>query len=229
MIGTMLSKSLVIPVIPPTGYAVTRYDFSYVFFPLRKSLFLFLCGCLSRFVRRGKLSQDLSKFGITMTWNHYLFAFLFFLLSTSLAASSFIADNVFDTRGSTGRNLLQATTSCPVGFEFLNYTIITSQCKGPLYPSNLCCGALKEFACPYAEQLNDGTNDCASTMFSYINLYGNYPPGLFANECHDTKQGLTCDAQAPAENVNANGAWSDQTVPHLLLLTGLLVVLLQML
>lgn len=51
-----------------------------------------------------------------------------------------------------------------------------------------------EFACPYAEQLNDPANDCATTMFSYINLYGSYPPGLFASECKDSKRGLECAA-----------------------------------
>ncbi|GJR19921.1 GPI-anchored protein LLG1-like protein [Tanacetum coccineum] len=37
-----------------------------------------------------------------------------------------------------GRNLLQAKKPCPVNFEFMNYTIITSQCKGPSYPHELC-------------------------------------------------------------------------------------------
>ncbi|WOK92013.1 GPI-anchored protein LORELEI-like [Canna indica] len=74
----------------------------------------------------------------------------------------------------------------------MNYTIITSRCKGPQYAANLCCTAFKEFACPYADQLNDATNDCATTMFSYINLYGKYPPGLFASECREGKEGLAC-------------------------------------
>lgn len=29
-------------------------------------------------------------------------------------------------------------------------------------------------------------------MFSYINLYGKYPPGLFANECKEGNLGLEC-------------------------------------
>uniref|UniRef100_M4CF58 GPI-anchored protein LLG1-like domain-containing protein n=2 Tax=Brassica campestris TaxID=3711 RepID=M4CF58_BRACM len=76
----------------------------------------------------------------------------------------------------------------------MNYTIITSQCKGPKYPPKKCCSAFKEFACPYADQLNDFRNDCATTMFSYINLYGKYPPGLFANSCQE-KGGLKCPGQ----------------------------------
>ncbi|KAH0859693.1 hypothetical protein HID58_087954 [Brassica napus] len=85
-------------------------------------------------------------------------------------------------------------SACPVNFEFMNYTIITSQCKGPKYPPKKCCSAFKEFACPYADQLNDLRNDCATTMFSYINLYGKYPPGLFANSCQE-KGGLKCPGQ----------------------------------
>ena len=96
-----------------------------------------------------------------------------------------------------------------MNFEFLNYTIITSQCEGPQYSPKLCCGAFKDFACPYADELNDLTNDCASTMFSYINLYGKYPPGLFVSECQEGKEGLECPAQAPStesakDSVNAS-------------------------
>lgn len=81
---------------------------------------------------------------------------------------------------------------CSVNFEAQNYTIITSQCKGPQYPPKPCCQALKEFACPFAADINDEENDCAATMFSYINLYGKYPPGLFASQCREGKEGLDC-------------------------------------
>lgn len=95
---------------------------------------------------------------------------------------------------------LHSYLGCSIDFENLNYTVITSQCKGPRYPAKLCCTAFKEFACPYADQLNDGTNDCATTMFSYINLYGKYPPGLFASECREGNEGLACDALPPASD-----------------------------
>ncbi|XP_074556318.1 GPI-anchored protein LLG1-like [Curcuma longa] len=128
----------------------------------------------------------------------------FFLLSAVFAAfarlasaSGFISDDVFVSHGSGMRSLLQAKTSCPVNFEFMNYTIITNRCKGPRYPADQCCGAFKDFACPYAAEINDMTNDCASTMFSYINLYGKYPPGLFSSECREGKLGLACNAAAP--------------------------------
>lgn len=87
---------------------------------------------------------------------------------------------------------------CPVNFENQNYTIITSKCKGPNYPPKICCDALKEFACPFADEVSDLKTDCATTMFSYINIYGKYPPGLFASQCREQKEGLKCaDAEPP--------------------------------
>ncbi|KAL0362988.1 UNVERIFIED_CONTAM: GPI-anchored protein LLG1 [Sesamum calycinum] len=103
-------------------------------------------------------------------------------LSTALSASTFISDGIFGSSVLGERRLLQAKKPCPVNFEFQNYTIITSM-QRTARPTNLCCSALKDFACPFADEINDITNDCASTMFSYINLYGKYPPGLFASEC----------------------------------------------
>jgi hypothetical protein len=82
--------------------------------------------------------------------------------------------------------------ACHVNFEFKNYTILKTWCKGPRYPLVACCNAFKEFACPYVDAINDMTNDCAATMFSYINLYGGYPPGLFANMCREGNLGLNC-------------------------------------
>lgn len=110
--------------------------------------------------------------------------------------------------------------ACSVNFEFLNYTIITSKCKGPQYPADLCCAAFKDFACPYADVLNDLTNDCATTMFSYINLYGKYPPGLFASECREGKQGLACPAQSPSESSNVNASEAVCYASSLLILTS---------
>ncbi|MQM23007.1 hypothetical protein Taro_056069 [Colocasia esculenta] len=121
-----------------------------------------------------------------------LLAVLFFIVAEFAFAS--ISGSVFEAQsGWVGRkSLLQAKKRCPIDFEFMNYTMITSRCKGPDYPPKLCCKAFKEFACPYAKQLNDLSNDCASTMFSYINLYGHYPPGLFATLCREGKTGLSC-------------------------------------
>ncbi|MED6107154.1 hypothetical protein PIB30_011423 [Stylosanthes scabra] len=116
----------------------------------------------------------------------------FFLVSTLATASPFLSNDVFESGVSNARSLLQAKKACGVDFENQNYTILTSQCKGPQYPQNVCCEAFKQFACPFTDEINDMSTDCASVMFSYINIYGKYPPGLFANECKEGNQGLDC-------------------------------------
>ncbi|RWR97173.1 GPI-anchored protein LLG1 [Cinnamomum micranthum f. kanehirae] len=154
-----------------------------------------------------------------MALDRFFLVILFFLW-TSFASSSFISDGAFDSCGSsTGRSLLQNKKNCPVNFEFQNYTIITSQCKGPHYSQNACCTAFKEFACPFADELNDVSNDCASTMFSYINLNGRYPPGLFASFCREGKEGLACPASAPlADDTNANAGQKLENLSALLII-----------
>ncbi|XP_050207343.1 GPI-anchored protein LLG3-like [Mercurialis annua] len=123
-----------------------------------------------------------------------LFYFIFFFLLIEFAiSSSFISYDSLNAHEHLGRALLQAKKECNISFEGLDYSILTNNCKGPQYPVKPCCGALTQFACPYAETLNDRTNNCAETMFSYINLYGKYPPGLFANQCRGDKDGLACD------------------------------------
>ncbi|CAL9768197.1 unnamed protein product [Musa acuminata subsp. burmannicoides] len=155
-------------------------------------------------------------------------AVLIMVLAGLAAGSTFISGDVFESRGSAGRSLLQEKSSCPISFENMNYTIITSKCKGPQYPAKLCCGAFKEFACPYADQLNDETNDCATTMFSYINLYGKYPPGLFASECREGKEGLACPANPPeSENDTASaGIIIIQSFTSLILICGMVLTFL---
>ncbi|KAJ0266987.1 GPI-anchored protein LLG1 [Hirschfeldia incana] len=141
------------------------------------------------------LSRALSSFILVLT------------VLASFSSSSFISDGVFEPQDlAIGRNLLQTKKACPVNFEFMNYTIITSQCKGPKFPPKECCGAFKDFACPYTDELNDLSNDCATTMFSYINLYGKYPPGLFANQCQEGKEGLECPAMSPNSESDSNAA-----------------------
>lgn len=119
-----------------------------------------------------------------------------------------------------------APAGCSVNFEFLNYTIITSKCKGPSYPPKDCCGAFKEFACPYVDVLNDLTNDCASTMFSYINLYGKYPPGLFAHECREGKEGLACPALPPSALADDTSSQVVHFPSLVLVLTACFLILL---
>ncbi|XP_057453858.1 GPI-anchored protein LLG1 [Lotus japonicus] len=147
-------------------------------------------------------------------------------VSSSSSSSTFLSDAVFGSQAHTGRNLLQAKKGCSVNFEFLNYTIITSKCKGPSYPPKDCCGAFKEFACPYVDVLNDLTNDCASTMFSYINLYGKYPPGLFAHECREGKEGLACPALPPSALADDTSSQVVHFPSLVLVLTACFLILL---
>lgn len=113
-----------------------------------------------------------------------------------------------------------------MNFEFLNYTIITSKCKGPGFAAKDCCPAFKELACPYADVLNDLTNDCASTLFSYINLYGKYPPGIFASECREGKEGLACPALSPSMSAEDTGNQIIHCPSLLMMLTACLLILL---
>ncbi|KAI9086749.1 hypothetical protein K1719_031343 [Acacia pycnantha] len=141
--------------------------------------------------------------GSNAGFSFILFSFLFITLAS---AAPFISEGIFESGASAGRSLLQAKKACNVDFQNQNYTILTSQCKGPMYPPTVCCNAFKQFACPFADQISDMTTDCATVMFSYINIYGKYPPGLFANECKEGKQGLDCstvNAASPAPSSNA--------------------------
>ncbi|XP_059302753.1 GPI-anchored protein LLG2-like [Lycium ferocissimum] len=128
-----------------------------------------------------------------MGFEKCFFLFLFFLL-VGLTSSSplYIKHDVLEARVQTGRALLQQQGNCPIDFERENYTVITSQCKGPHYNSTICCNAFKQLACKHSTEINNVQNGCATTMFNYINLYGKYPPGLFANMCKEDKEGLNC-------------------------------------
>jgi hypothetical protein len=71
--------------------------------------------------------------------------------------------------------------------------MITSKCTAPEYAAAVCCASFKEFACPFAKEINDfKNNDCATIMFGYIQLYGNYPIGMFYEKCREGKSGLEC-------------------------------------
>ena len=47
-------------------------------------------------------------------------------------------------------------------------------------------------------------------MFSYINIYGKYPPGLFANQCKEGKEGLDC-SQVKASNNSSSAPKSSSS------------------
>ncbi|KAJ8542787.1 hypothetical protein K7X08_005310 [Anisodus acutangulus] len=170
-----------------------------------------------------------------MEWRHcFSCIFLLFFSSILVCVSGSLSDGIFVNQATTGRNLLQAKKPCPISFEFQNYTVITSQCRGPQYPAKQCCAAFVEFACPFSDFLNDLSNDCASTMFSYINLHGKYPPGIFANACKGDKLGLACPGLAPglapSESANANNSHMSCRLSPVLIIAiafmGLLLLLL---
>ncbi|ESR66003.1 hypothetical protein CICLE_v10009724mg [Citrus x clementina] len=75
------------------------------------------------------------------------------------------------------------------------------------------------------DQINDLTTDCATTMFSYINLYGKYPPGLFASECREEKRGLECPASAPTQSANASRSQITCNSSPLLMFTAAFLIL----
>ncbi|GLT56690.1 hypothetical protein SLA2020_297160 [Shorea laevis] len=154
--------------------------------------------------------------GLNQRFSHLFFLFL---LAGFASSSTHISNDVFESHEITGRHLLQVQKACTVDFEHQNYTIITSKCKGPQYHANLCCEALKEFACPSSEDINDLSTNCAATMFSYINLYGKYPPGLFASLCREGQNGLEC------KDENADPADAAATKSSLLMLTSAFLVL----
>ncbi|KAJ7948306.1 GPI-anchored protein LORELEI-like [Quillaja saponaria] len=156
--------------------------------------------------------------------NHVL---CLFLLTSLATASTFLSNDVFDSPGSTSRSLLQVKKACGVDFENQNYSILTSQCKGPQYPPKVCCQAFKEFACPFVDQINDLASDCAATMFSYININGKYPPGLFSSQCEEGKEGLDCSQIKLANETATSNAGQIAASQSTLLMTtaGFLVFL----
>jgi hypothetical protein len=60
-------------------------------------------------------------------------------------------------------------------------------------------------------------------MFSYINLYGKYPPGLFSSECKEGKQGLSCADVLERDSATASSGHHAQ-ISLLALITVLSVV-----
>ncbi|GAV70424.1 hypothetical protein CFOL_v3_13922 [Cephalotus follicularis] len=164
---------------------------------------------------------------MTMAFNSLFCLYLFYFFVGLASSSVLISNDVFNSRGHGGRALLQVQKSCSVPFEAQNYTVITSHCKGPQYPKDQCCNALKEFACPFRDAINDLTTDCASTMFSYINLYGKYPPGLFANMCREGKDGLDCGSDPATNRAHNHRAPLHPTI-LLMLIVVFTVLLLQL-
>ncbi|CAL5016094.1 unnamed protein product [Urochloa decumbens] len=98
--------------------------------------------------------------------------------------------NVTETE-TPGRKLFEA--ECPVKFQNnRGVNAVARSCRG--VPSEKqCCGALKAFACPYSDLLNENAvNGCANDMFFEINVRGRLRPGLFSQMCVEGPYGLQC-------------------------------------
>ncbi|CAL0333866.1 unnamed protein product [Lupinus luteus] len=141
-----------------------------------------------------------------------------FFLATVASASTFLSDNIFNKSGvSHGRALVEddePLKECIIDFEQQNYTVLTSKCKRPNYSPKMCCEAFKQFACPFAEYINDMTTDCAPAMFYFINLHGHYPQGLFADNCKEGPEGLDCTAIKPVTVKISHSSISHGKRPH---------------
>ncbi|KAL3631547.1 hypothetical protein CASFOL_024531 [Castilleja foliolosa] len=135
-----------------------------------------------------------------------LLCFFLFFLALRFTSASYISNEVLEPHGLVGRALLQQKSTCTVDFENMNYTVVTSQCKGPNYTPERCCEPLKQLVCPIKDEFNDLKTNCADTFFSYLNLYGKYPPGLFAALCKEGEQGLDCQGVPDPPPPNQSGA-----------------------
>lgn len=85
------------------------------------------------------------------------------------------------------------SVECPVRFENApGIDTVIRSCRGVPSPAR-CCGALKTFACPYSELINDNAqNGCANQMFFDILVRGRLHPGLFSQMCVEGAYGLKC-------------------------------------
>ncbi|EES11072.1 uncharacterized protein LOC8060212 [Sorghum bicolor] len=84
---------------------------------------------------------------------------------------------------------------CPVRFDHTRgISAVAGSCRDRPRPSpERCCGALKTFACPYSDLINDNDhNGCASDMFYQIIVRGRLRPGLFSQMCVEGPLGLSC-------------------------------------
>ncbi|KAJ3700315.1 hypothetical protein LUZ61_004020 [Rhynchospora tenuis] len=125
-----------------------------------------------------------------------VFRMVLFMGLVGLAVSDFISDDVFKRQGSTftlAEDSESKVLDCPVDFKKQNYTILTSKCKGPAYDADRCCSSFKEFACPFAKEINDvEQNDCALKMFGYIESNTGHLAEFFYGKCNECEKGLEC-------------------------------------
>nr|XP_043635068.1 GPI-anchored protein LLG1-like [Erigeron canadensis] len=143
---------------------------------------------------------------IAISFLFLLFCCVIYSSTCCFSSPLSISDGVFSgssdsPSSSFGRALLQENNQklCPLDFVSMNYTIITSKCKAPEYPAEICCKAFRDFACPYWVYLNDLSTECAVIMFTSVRRY--YPPGIFAESCQHSKTELECRPGERIDNI----------------------------
>ncbi|XP_011100611.1 GPI-anchored protein LLG2-like [Sesamum indicum] len=119
-----------------------------------------------------------------------LLVFLSFLM-LGFVSSHHLSNEGLELHGSSSGRSLQQDQTCPE-VENMNYTVLTSQCKGPNYTQERCCEPMKQLLCPIAAKFNDLSSPCGRIFFCNVDYLGNYPPRLFAGLCKEGKKGLDC-------------------------------------
>ncbi|KAI3502122.1 hypothetical protein L1887_30153 [Cichorium endivia] len=122
----------------------------------------------------------------------FLYCAVFFglLVTASSTFSSSISYKMLESHATTGLPV-PPLKPCPADFEHKIYTVMTSNCRGPHYKTELCCNALEDIACSHVNGLNDLTGDCIIINSDYLGYHGNYATGLFAKLCSNGEKGLT--------------------------------------
>ncbi|XP_039071622.1 GPI-anchored protein LLG3-like [Hibiscus syriacus] len=123
---------------------------------------------------------------------NFSFLVFFFLVLGFASSSTHISHRVLQAQKTDMRGVPEFSIPCKHDFKNMNYTIITSKCKGPESSKKDCCDALLAFACPIADIINDDKTDCAALMFCTIRQHGDYPPSMFINMCKNGTHALNC-------------------------------------
>lgn len=93
---------------------------------------------------------------------------------------------------------------CRVDFTLLNFSIITIQCRGQKFEAASCCRPFKDFACPFANAINDPKTGYAAALFDYVRKMGNYPRGVFQAQCPEGDKVVSCPPQPSSMSHNSN-------------------------
>jgi hypothetical protein len=68
---------------------------------------------------------------------------------------------------------------------------IGSKCRGQEIPKPQCCAAVKDFACPYSDLVDELTNGCNVELLDKAQTFCSVPIGYFGF-CGDSEFGISC-------------------------------------